>query len=107
MSPWWQVSEFLPDDRWPLKYMRMWVDGLGWLEDRGASVMPWTGTQFASRHNKKLSGANAGKAAAQANAMLKAGVPEGEAIATANKQANKRLKARGFRGKKSRSYTGA
>lgn len=51
--------------------------------------MPWTGEQFASRHNKKLKGEAASKAAAQANAMLKAGVPEGEAIATANKHANK------------------
>ena len=46
--------------------------------------MPWTGKQFASRHNKKLSGAKATKAAAIATAMVKRGVPEGEAIATAN-----------------------
>ncbi len=51
--------------------------------------MPWTGEQFASRHNHKLKGASADKAARQANAMLRAGVPEGEAIATANKHANK------------------
>ena len=54
-----------------------------------AVAMPWTGKQFASRHNKALKGKAADKAAAQANAMLKAGVPEGEAIATANKHANK------------------
>lgn len=47
--------------------------------------MPWTAKQFASRHNKRLHGAAAEKAAAQATAMVKAGVPEGEAIATANK----------------------
>jgi uncharacterized protein YdaT len=51
--------------------------------------MPWTGKEFASRHNHKLKGAAAGKAARQANAMLRAGVPEGEAIATANKHAGK------------------
>lgn len=49
--------------------------------------MPWTGRSFAARHNKKLSGAKATKAAAQATAMVKAGVPEGIAIATANKNA--------------------
>lgn len=47
--------------------------------------MPWTGKQFASRHNKKLSGPAASKAAAQATAMVRSGVPEGVAIATANK----------------------
>jgi uncharacterized protein YdaT len=52
--------------------------------------MPWTGSQFATRHNKELKGAAADKAAAQATAMVKAGVPEGEAIATANKEAARR-----------------
>lgn len=51
--------------------------------------MPWTPEEFAARHNKKLSGASAKKASEQANAMLKEGVPEGIAIATANKHANK------------------
>lgn len=51
--------------------------------------MPWSGKSFAKRHNKKLKGAAAKKAAAQANAMLRAGVPEGVAIATASKHANK------------------
>lgn len=51
--------------------------------------MPWTAKSFASRHNKKLKGAAAAKAASMANAMLRAGVPEGEAIATANKRANR------------------
>jgi uncharacterized protein YdaT len=69
--------------------------------------MPWTGREFASRHNKKLSGEAASKAAAQANAMLRAGVPEGEAIATANKGAARRARPQGWRGKKSRTYTGA
>jgi uncharacterized protein YdaT len=37
-----------------------------------------------------LKGKAADKAAAQATAMVREGVPEGEAIATANKQAKKR-----------------
>ena len=49
--------------------------------------MPWTGKQFAAKHNHKLSGAGATKAAAIATAMVKRGVPEGVAIATANKRA--------------------
>jgi uncharacterized protein YdaT len=54
--------------------------------------MPWTGKSFAERHNHRLHGKAASKAAAQANAMLKAGVDEGTAIATANKRAKmKRL----------------
>jgi len=39
------------------------------------------------RHNHKLNGAAASKAASMANAMLRSGVPEGVAIATANKRA--------------------
>lgn len=54
--------------------------------------MPWTGREFAARHNKKLSGAAATKAAAIATAMIKRGVPEGEAIATANKRARGAVK---------------
>ena len=49
--------------------------------------MPWTGKSFAAKHNHALSGAKATKAAAQATAMVKAGVPDGEAIATANARA--------------------
>lgn len=51
--------------------------------------MPWTAKSFSEKHNKKLHGSAAKKAAAQATAMVKAGVPEGVAIATANKQAKK------------------
>jgi uncharacterized protein YdaT len=51
--------------------------------------MPWTAKQFASRHNKKLTGKAAGKAADMANAMIREGVPEGIAIATASKHGNK------------------
>lgn len=48
--------------------------------------MPWTAESFRKRHNKSLSDVQAGLAARQANAMLRAGVPEGEAIATANRR---------------------
>jgi hypothetical protein len=59
--------------------------------------MPWkSGKDFAARHNKKLKGAAATKAASQANAMLRSGVPEGIAIATANKTGNK-MQSRGDR----------
>jgi uncharacterized protein YdaT len=51
--------------------------------------MPWDGPEFAAKHNKKLRGTIATKVADQANAMLRAGVPEGEAIATANKRGDK------------------
>ena len=50
--------------------------------------MPWTPEEFRARHNKGLSDAQAGKAAAQANAMIKSGADEGVAIATANKHAH-------------------
>ena len=56
--------------------------------------MPWDAKSFAARHNEKLKGAAASKAAAQATAMVKAGVPEGEAIATANKTGDKAMKRR-------------
>ena len=49
--------------------------------------MPWDAKSFAARHNKKLKPAAAAKAASIANAMLRSGVPEGEAIATANARA--------------------
>ena len=50
--------------------------------------MPWTGSQFRKKHNHSLTPDEAERAAAQANAMLARGVPEGEAIATANKHAH-------------------
>lgn len=55
--------------------------------------MPYPGTTFA-KHNKKLRKrpAVARKAGKQATAMINAGVPEGTAIATANKHADKLLK---------------
>jgi hypothetical protein len=50
--------------------------------------MPWTGKSFASRHNHRLSGRSATKAAAQANAILRKTGDEGMAIAVANKHAH-------------------
>lgn len=50
--------------------------------------MPWTAKQFRSRHNHKLSGSQAAKAASIANAMLARAVPESEAIRTANARAH-------------------
>ncbi len=47
--------------------------------------MPWDAKSFATKHNRKLHGEAAQKAASQATAMVKEGVPEGIAIATANK----------------------
>ena len=48
--------------------------------------MPWTAQSFRSRHNRKLSDVQAEHASRMANAMLKQGVDEGIAIATANKR---------------------
>jgi uncharacterized protein YdaT len=64
--------------------------------------MPWDAKQFAAKHNKKLTGKAAGAAAKQATAMVKAGVPEGEAIATANKRGDK-LEAKRTNGSSPRS----
>lgn len=49
--------------------------------------MPWSAESFKEKHNHSLTTAQAGKAAKQAEAMIARGVPEGEAIATANKHA--------------------
>jgi uncharacterized protein YdaT len=52
--------------------------------------MPWkSGKAFASKHNKKLKGEAAETAKNQANALLKKGMPEGEAIAIANKSGDR------------------
>lgn len=48
--------------------------------------MPWTAESFRSKHNKKLTLAQAKAAAAQANAILRSGASEAVAIATANKR---------------------
>lgn len=60
-------------------------DGVQPLSAEG-SLMPWTPEQFRARHNRKLSLAEALSASRQAEAMMRGGVPEGEAIATANKR---------------------
>ena len=55
--------------------------------------MPWPGTSF-KEYNHSLSTGEAKSAGRQATAMLNSGVPEGIAIATANKHINK-LRKRG------------
>jgi uncharacterized protein YdaT len=52
--------------------------------------MPWpTGKGFAEKHNKKLKGQAAQKAADQATALVNKGMDEGEAIRIANKTGDK------------------
>ena len=61
--------------------------------------MPWSGKNFAARHNKKLKGPAAAKAAQMATAMVDSGTDEGVAIAVANKYAKKhvaKLRERGL-----------
>ncbi len=57
--------------------------------------MPWDARSFASKHNHKLKGPAAEKAAAQATAMVKAGVDEGTAIAVANKTGDRAMRKSG------------
>jgi uncharacterized protein YdaT len=59
--------------------------------------MPFTGKDFAERNNKKLSGAAATKASDIANAMIRSGVEEGVAIATANKHGNRMQRSGSFK----------
>lgn len=54
--------------------------------------MPWGAKDFASKHNKKLKGEAATKAAHVATAMVNKGIPEGIAIATGNKIGDKAMK---------------
>lgn len=56
--------------------------------------MPWTGKSFAEKHNKKLKGAAADRAAAIANALLRDGKKDGDAVRIANSQAKKFKKSR-------------
>lgn len=51
------------------------------------AAIPWSGPEFAKRHNRKLKGKKAIKAASIASAMIREGKPEGLAIATANARA--------------------
>jgi len=58
--------------------------------------MPWSGPSFAKKHNHSLNPSEAKSAARQATALVEKGVPEGESIAVANKNAKvKRLKKAG------------
>ena len=59
--------------------------------------MPWTAKTFA-KHNSHLHGKALSKAASIARAMVKRGVDEGVAIATANKRA-KSYSGKGMRKK--------
>lgn len=53
--------------------------------------MPWpSGKDFSAKHNKKLKGKAADKAAAQATSILEKTGDEGLAIAVANKNAKKK-----------------
>ena len=52
--------------------------------------MPWSGKEYAKKHNKKLSGSAANKAAKVANALLKKGKSEGSAIRIANAVAKRK-----------------
>lgn len=60
--------------------------------------MPWTGQQFKARHAHKLTDAQAEEAARIANAMLKSGADEGEAIATGIARAKHRSHSRKDKG---------
>jgi hypothetical protein len=61
---------------------------------KGPNNMPWSGSQFRTRFNKKLTAPQANAAARQATAMVKAGVPDETAIRVANSRI-KRLRRRG------------
>lgn len=54
--------------------------------------MPWTGPSFATKHNKKLKGAAADKAARMATGMVNKGVDEGKAIRIANAAGDKAMR---------------
>lgn len=57
------------------------------------SSMPWvSGKDFASKHNKKLHGASAQKAADVATALVNKGEDEGKAIRIANSVGDKAMK---------------
>jgi uncharacterized protein YdaT len=65
--------------------------------------MPFSGKDFASKHNKKLNPQAAGRAADMANAMIERGVDEGTAIATANKHGNRVNRSPIFKEQRKRS----
>lgn len=51
--------------------------------------MPWTPEDFKERHWKKATKAQAARAAEQAGAMIRRGVPEGTAIAVSIRRAKR------------------
>jgi hypothetical protein len=53
--------------------------------------MPWTSDEFADKHNHKLHGEAADVAARQATALVNKGMPDGEAIAIANKTGDRKM----------------
>jgi uncharacterized protein YdaT len=57
--------------------------------------MPWDARSFAEKHNHKLKGPAAAKAADQATTLVNKGMPEGEAIAIANKTGDKAMRPKG------------
>jgi hypothetical protein len=75
-------------------------------DNQGNTQMPWTAKQFKARHNKSASPAQAASAASQAAAMVKAGVPDGIAIATANKRIGKMKRSGAMSNSKAPSYGG-
>lgn len=72
---------------------------------QGRKPMPWSGQQFAQRHNKKLHGEAATKAGEIANAVLKESGDEGKAARIANWQV-KRMRKRGVISDKAARKTG-
>ena len=54
--------------------------------------MPWTGPEFSKKHNKKLTGAAADKAARMATGMVNKGMDEGKAIRIANAAGDKAMR---------------
>lgn len=56
--------------------------------------MPWGAKDFAAKHNKKLKGAAASKAARMATGMVNEGMDEGKAIRIANAAGDKAMKLR-------------
>jgi len=59
--------------------------------------MPWSASSFSSRHNKKLHGEAAEKAAKVATGLVAKGEPEGKAIRIANALGDKIEKKRRMR----------
>lgn len=59
--------------------------------------MPWNAKNFSSRHNKKLHGEAATKAANVATALVNKGEDEGKAIRIANSIGDKAMKKKKYK----------